>query len=348
MRDPLAHKSLGDAGTLRIGGTAPAWHASRRAPVPSMLCRATSMLARRPGDTQTSGNVTETTGEDSGSPPLELDPRLQDASRLAEEERWGEAFALLQEMASDYPEDPMLLVMLGTVAGEMEARGTAYDFFRRGLAAQPTDPHVLTLLGAGLARFDDPEAEGVLRLAAITAPHLPATRFQYGSYLAREGMHEMAVRELTAARDLDPDDAGVLRELGVAQWLAGEIEESAASLETAAELSLEDPEARLLAGLARMLSGQHEEGAEEVVRVAPELPEEGEVQVVSALAAAAEGWLDESWNALARAEVAGLPAAEELVREVEEALEAGEAAARRLLLDEVLPRVFHERLLARP
>lgn len=280
--------------------------------------------------------------------PLELDARLQDASRLTDEERWDEAFALLQEMESDYPDDPMLLAMLGTVAGEVEARPLAYDYFRRGLAAQPTDPGILVLLGAGLARFDDPEAEGVLRLAAITAPSLAAARFHYGSYLAREGMHELALAELMAARELDPADPLVLRELGVAQWLSGATEASAASLEEAAELAPDDLDARLLSGLVRILAGQGEEGAEEVVRTAPELGEEGDVQIVASLAAAAEGWLDEAWNALARAEGALIAADEELVRETEEALEAGEEAARRLLLEEVLPPLFHERLLARP
>jgi tetratricopeptide (TPR) repeat protein len=277
-----------------------------------------------------------------------MDARLQDASRLTEEGRWGEAFDLLREMEPDHPQSAMLMAMLGTVAGEMEARALAYDYFRRGLAAQPTDPDVLVLLGAGLARFDDPEAEGVLRLAAITAPHIAATRFHYGSYLAREGMHELAVRELTAAREIDPQDAGTLRELGVAHWLAGAVADSASSLEAGAELEPDDVDTRLLAGLARLLAGDAAEGAEEVVRSAAELAEDGEVQIAAALAAAAEGWSDEVWNALARAEVAAYPADDELVREAEEALEAGEEEARRLLFEEVLPRLIHERLRARP
>lgn len=286
--------------------------------------------------------------EQGGAAPIELDGRLQDATRLTDEERWGEAFELLREMEEDHPESALLLAMLGTVAGEMEARALAYDYFRRGVAAQPSDPDVLVLLGAGLARFDDPDAEGVLRLAAITAPHLASTRFHYGSYLAREGMHELALRELTAARDLDPGDAAILRELGIAHWLAGAPAESAANLEAAAELDPGDLDARLLSGLARILAGEVAEGAEEVVRTAADLAEEGEVQIVAALAAAAEGWSDEAWNALARAEVAAWAADEELVREAEEALEAGEEEARRLLLEEVLPRLFHERLHARP
>lgn len=292
--------------------------------------------------------MTESKEEGRAGIPFEQDERLQDASRLTDEEQWSEAFVLLHGMEADYPDDAMLMAMLGTVAGEMEARGLAYEYFRRGLAASPTDPGVLVLLGAGLARFDDPEAEGVLRLAAITAPHVAAARFQYGSYLAREGMHELAVRELTAARELDPEDALVLRELGVAHWLAGEMELSAESFEGAAEVDPDDAESVLLAGLVRLLGEGFGEGAEAVVRAAAELDLEGDLQVVAALAAAAEGWPEEAWNALARAEVAGIAADPELVREAEDALEAGEELARRLLVEEVLPRLLRERLLARP
>ena len=69
-----------------------------------------------------------------------------------------------------------------------------------------------------------------------------------------------------------------------------------------------------------------------VVDASGELLEDGVVQIVAALSAAAEGWLDEAWNALARAEAAIHPADDELIGETEEALEAGEERARELLL----------------
>ena len=279
--------------------------------------------------------------------PLEMDERLDEAARLTDEENWSEAFTLLQGMEDEYPDDPMLMALLGTVSSEMEARGMAYEYFRRGLAAGPTDPVILVLLGTGLARFDDPEAEGVLRLAAITAPHVAAARLQYGAYLAREGMHELALQELTAARELDPDDAVVLRELGLVHWLSGDTEVSAENFERAAEVDPEDAEPVLIAGMMRLLGEEFADGAEVVVRSASEGVEEGEVQIVAALAAAAEGWSDEAWNALARAEVAAIAAEPELVQEAEEAIEAGEEAARRLLVEEVLPRLLRDRLLAR-
>ena len=44
---------------------------------------------------------------------------------LTDDEQWDDAFELLREMEEDYPEDALLLSMLGTVAGEVEARGLA-------------------------------------------------------------------------------------------------------------------------------------------------------------------------------------------------------------------------------
>src|SRR5690606_13911226 len=108
-------------------------------------------------------DVTDTTEGREGDAPLELDSRLHEASRLTDEGNWSEAFELLREMESDHAGSALLLAMMGTVASEMEARGLAYDYFRRSLAGQPTEPEVLILLGTGLARFDDPDAEGVLR-----------------------------------------------------------------------------------------------------------------------------------------------------------------------------------------
>ncbi|HEX6070473.1 MAG TPA: hypothetical protein VFZ18_11635, partial [Longimicrobiaceae bacterium] len=75
--------------------------------------------------------------EAAGSPPLELDERFHEATRLTDDEQWDDAFELLRELEEDYPEDALLLSMLGTVAGEVEARGLAYDYFRRSLAAHP-------------------------------------------------------------------------------------------------------------------------------------------------------------------------------------------------------------------
>src|SRR5690606_26545468 len=178
----------------------------------------------------------------------------------------------------------------------------AYDYFRRSLAAQPTDPEILVLIGAGLTRYDDPDAEGVLRLAAITAPDLAIARLQYGVYLAREGLHDLAPTERTAAREPDPDEPATVRELAVTQWLSGARDRAVDTFEEAAALDPEDAETRALSGMTLLLQGRGGEGALEVVRASADLPDDGELQIAASLAAAAEAWPDEPWNAHARAE----------------------------------------------
>jgi Flp pilus assembly protein TadD len=271
--------------------------------------------------------------------------QLQDATRLTEEGRWEEAFELLTSLEADYAEDPMLLCMLGVVATEVEASESAYDYFRRAVGAQPEDPRVLVTLGRALARYDDPEAAGLLRLAAVTAPELADARLAYGAYLAREGIFDVAVAELEAARGLEPENPRVARELGVAHLLGGRAETGVDALEQASTLDSEDAELRLLFGLALLTVDRVPEAAEELVRAARELPGDAEAQLAAALAAASQGWEDEAWSALSRAEVAPAPPDPQLLREVEEALSEEEEGARALLVEEVGPPLLRERLL---
>lgn len=275
----------------------------------------------------------------------DLVERLREASTLADEGRLDEAYEILTEQESQHPQDPTLLCMLGWVAGEMDATsGLAYDYYRRALAESPLDPLVLVALGVGLARYDDPDAESVLRLAAVTAPDLLSTRLQYGAYLGREGMVDAAVAELEAARAIDDDDPRVPRELASAYLLVDRSAEAAAELERAMELTEMDGDIRLLYGLALVRLGRLEEAAEELHRASGELTDDGAVQLLTSLACASQEWWDEAWDALARAEGAPFPAEPSLLREAEDALEAGAAPASDLLREHVAPAVLRERL----
>ena len=282
--------------------------------------------------------------ETNPGPSTELQLRLQEASQLSDEGHWPEAFEILREEESRFPRDPTLLCMLGIAAAEVDAGGLAYDYFRRCVAEQPTDPYVLVPLGVGLARYDDLEAEGVLRLAALSAPEMPLARLHYGAYLAREGQLELALDELQAARRLDPADGRIARELGAVHILAGRTREGLDELEHAAGLADDDAETRLLFGLALVQAGRMDEAAEELYRAAMELTSDGEVQLASALSCAVQGWSEQAWDALARADLAELVADSQLKDEVEEAIEAGAEEAESLLADELAPTMLRTRL----
>jgi predicted Zn-dependent protease len=273
---------------------------------------------------------------------------LEEAASLADEGRWDEARDALRERLEEDPENPELLCWLGIAARELGAEGEAYELFRRALQGEPRDPFVLASIGRGLAAFDDPEAEGALRLAALSAPDFPFARAAYGAYLAREGLWAEATTELEAARGLAPDDAAVRAELGTVYLLARRAEEGIEELEAALSSDPEDAWLRALYGMALLEAGREEEGAEELHSAALERVEDVELQLVYALAAAGEGWDDEAWNALSRAEAAAEEMDAMLLQEVEEAIEAGPEEALDFLRRELLAPTLRERLVQRP
>jgi tetratricopeptide (TPR) repeat protein len=269
---------------------------------------------------------------------------VERALALGEDGQFEEMAQLLADGLELAPDDPYLLGWLGVAEQELGNDGTAYDCFRRCLAEEPADPHLLALAGAGLAAFDDPEAEPALRAAALTGPEVPMARLQYGAYLARAGLFEEALEHLEAARRLAPEDPAMVGELGTALALKGDLAGASAALETALEMAPEDAWTRLLLGLLQVELGAGERAAELLVQAAGELDDDFEAQMLAALAAAAEGWEDAAHGALARADYAAEGEDAELRGEVEERIAAGPAAAGELLREELGPGALRDRL----
>jgi tetratricopeptide (TPR) repeat protein len=271
---------------------------------------------------------------------------VAEAQTLGEEERWEEAHSLLVEALEEHGDSALVLCWAGISAQRLGNESEAYDFFRRALALQPEDPFVLSAAGSGVALFDDPDAEGALRMAALTAPDFPFARAAYGAYLAREGLFAEAVAELEAARGLAPEDADVQADLGMAYLLAGRPDDGLGTLEEALAMRPDDGWLRGLYGLALVEARRTEEGAEQLHRAAAERVEDVELQLLCALASAGEGWADEAWNAVARAEAAADSSDREMIEEVEEAIEEGDEAIS-ILRDDLAPSLLRERLLQR-
>lgn len=293
---------------------------------------------------------TENTIEPADEPGLDgartSDDLVAEAQGLGGEDRWDEARDLLLEALPDHPDDALLLCWLGIASERLGEEGEAYEFFRRALAQQPVDPFILAAAGTGVSMYDDPEAESALRLAAITAPDFPFARSAYGAYLAREGLFDEALKELTAARDLAPDDGAIRAELGVAMLLAGKTEPGIAEVEEA--LSHADESwLRGLYALALLETGRTEEGAEQLYQVSRDRLDDLEIHLLSALASAAEGWEDEAWAAIARAEEAAEALDADLITEVEEAVGDGPEASRAFLREQLGPTLLRDRLQQR-
>ncbi|HSJ64934.1 MAG TPA: tetratricopeptide repeat protein [Gemmatimonadaceae bacterium] len=275
---------------------------------------------------------------------MDIEAALKEAMSLGEEGRFDEMAQVLADALADEPDEPYLLGWLGVAERELGNDGAAYEYFKRCVAAEPVDPQLLALAGAGLAAFDDPEAEPTLRAAALTGPDLAVTRLQYGAYLAREGMFIEALEQLDAAAQIDPEDPVIHGELGIAHALKGDMDAAARAMEQALTLAEDDSWTRLLLGLVQAEQDRIDDAAESMLRAAEERPHDAEAQLLAALAACAAGWDDAAQSALARAEFAeeGLDTA--LQVEVEERLVAGADAARTYLRDTIGPSTLHDRL----
>lgn len=274
----------------------------------------------------------------------DVDALLRDALALGDEGRFPEMMELLERGLRDVPDDPYLLGWLGVAHRELGEDGVAYDYFKRCIAEEPEDPQLLALAGAGIAAFDDPEAETVLRAAALTGPDLPDTRLQYGAYLAREGMFDEALEHLRAAVRIAPDDPAMHSELGIALALKGDFGAAADAMSETLSLARDDSWTRVLLGLIELELAHHETAAELLIEASTERPEDGEAQILAALAAAAVGWDDAAQDAFARAGYAQEQVDRELLGEVDERITLGAEPARALLLETVAPASLHDRL----
>lgn len=274
----------------------------------------------------------------------EIEDIVERALALGDEGRWLEMTQLLAEALREEPDDPYLLGWMGVAEQELGNDGAAYDYFRRCLAQEPLDPNLLALAGSALAAFDDPEAEGALRAAALTGPDIPMARLQYGAYLAREGLFDDALEHLRAAVRLAPEDPVIHTELATALALKGDLEAAVPELETALDIAPDDSWTRLLLGLIYAELGRIEEAAEAIVQAAEEQEEDAEAQVLAALAAAAVGWDDAAHDALARAEFAAAAADADMIAEAEERVIAGRKAAKAMLIESLGPSSLRDRL----
>lgn len=246
------------------------------------------------------------------------------------------------------PQDPTILCWLGVAERELGLSGSAYDRFKAALAGSPEDPYVLATVGTGLARFDDPDAEGALRSASLMAPDLALPRWMYGAYLSREGLFQEAMRELGAAAELAPDDPTVAYELGVAHALQGALEEALGAFARSVDLDPGDGWVRVVMGLVEVELGRLDEAVLDLSAGARERPGDPEAQLLAALAAEAAGFEDLAYEMLERGRQGSEADHLGLLELVERSVDEGGEGSAALLVEEILPGILRQRLMARP
>ena len=279
---------------------------------------------------------------------MDRDELLGRALTLADEEEWAGAAELLRDHLEDFDEDPAVHCWLGVAERELGMDGVAYERFKRALALEPADPYVLATAGNGVAAFDDPDAETALRTAALTAPHLAVTRLMYGAYLSREGFADDSLRELNAARDIDPDDPQIAYELGVAYALAGDHDRATDALADAVRLDPEDGWTRVVFGLELLEADRMDEGVGELLSGARLREDDVDAQLAAALAAGATGRDGMAYEMLERARMRAGEVDMVMVLAVEDRLDGGHEAAAALLEEEIAPEMLRTRLSERP
>ncbi|TVP77923.1 MAG: hypothetical protein EA352_02885 [Gemmatimonadales bacterium] len=278
-----------------------------------------------------------------------VEPLLAEALQFAEEGDWEAMAEHLRGVLPDHPDDPYVLCWLGMAERELGMGGVAHERFRRALAAEPRDPVLLATAGTALAHVDDPAAEAALRTAALVAPELPQARWQFGAWLSREGMLREALDELEAAARLEPDDPVILTEWGVALALDEQMESASVVLARASEADPEDGWVLLLLGLVRVALDEVEEAARVLDEGARVRPDDLQAQCLASLAHAVEGRSDQALEMLERARLHAVEGLDEvLVLEVEERIELGGDAPRRMLRETLGPAALRERLMVRP
>ncbi len=279
---------------------------------------------------------------------MDRDALLERAITLADQADWTGAAELLRDHLEDFDDDSAVYCWLGVAERELGMEGIAYERFKRALALDPDDPYILATAGNGIAYFDDPDAEQALRAAALIAPHVAIGRLMYGAYLAREGFHEDALRELSAAREIDPDDAQIVYELGVAHALADDHDAANDALADAVRLAPEDGWARVVFGLTLLEAGRVEEATGELTSGARLREDDVDAQLAAALAAAATGREGIAYEMLERARLRAIEGDVVLVTAVEDRLDGGHEAAASMLNDDLAPDMLRMRLRERP
>ena len=273
---------------------------------------------------------------------------LARALQIGEEGDWLAMAEHLRAVLEGWPDDPAVLCWLGVAERELGMDGVAYERFRSCLATEPTDPQILAIAGNGLAYFDDPEAESILRTATLMDPNLAYARTMYGAYLAREGMSKEALIEIEAAVALAPEDRETLTEWGVALALAGRLDEAVDAFYQACDVDPEDGWARALVGMTLIIMGRIADALSDLLRAADLRSEDVEVALLASLAAAACDEPDRAYEMVERARLRAIAGDLPMVDAVLDRVEEGSAPSRAFLNEEVGSGAFRERLMTRP
>jgi tetratricopeptide (TPR) repeat protein len=205
-----------------------------------------------------------------------VDEYIRQGAQFTREHRLTEAIELLQRALQQHPDEPLLLIRLGSLLVHSGQLTQGELLLQKALDVQPQDPEILrnmaearlrqgrissavTLLRQSLRQKSEDEAlnhdlafalflendrEGALqhaRRAVQLNPFDAKHRRLYALLLDIKGQKEQSYYQVKIAQQLAPRDPRLLFELSEKQRLAGRLDQALDSLRMASELDPENP-----------------------------------------------------------------------------------------------------------
>ena len=194
--------------------------------------------------------------------PLAPDRELRRISGLhlhrayAALKRWGEAGALLEQLAQADPDDPDVLFE----AARFHSGRSLVALEKLATAAPESNRFHQALAEVYEVRGDPARARAELESVRVSDPLLPNVHFQLGRLRLREAAASASLEQARALFEqelkVNPLHAGAEYEIGELERRAGKLDEAARRFERAIELEGEFVEARLALGALHLAAGR--------------------------------------------------------------------------------------------
>jgi tetratricopeptide (TPR) repeat protein len=157
---------------------------------------------------------------------------LQVLPRGAQEQRTELQEAIIYHRLEKYPGDFMAQFNLGVMMLDRGRNADAIRYLRGAVAARPSNPVALNMLGAALFSAGDVnESAGLFERAVEANPHFTIAHSNLASALIKEQRWEPAAGELRQVLEDKPDDSEAQQKLGDVLRLLGYINAQKGSLD---------------------------------------------------------------------------------------------------------------------
>ena len=178
--------------------------------------------------------------------PFEINVEIRKALNLNQLERVEEAKKMLEELASEHPQDIRPLEALGSIMRGHKRYAEAADYYTRAIALidRPEQRHWTFYYSRGTCyeRLKKlPEAEADLQKSLKLSPDQPLTLNYLGyTWIDQNRNLRQGLAMIEKAVRLKPDDGYIVDSLGWAHYRLGNFKEAVKHLERAVELRPED------------------------------------------------------------------------------------------------------------